>query len=177
MSTLHIWIFSWEEGCPSRACSRAHVPPWQLEKYSGFPYLWAFALAAFSAQITASPPPPGPFSVSPSQSPSLTLFCGCSAPPPYLSISARSPRAHHWKLLSPVHMSLPITVWVPQEQGLVLKPSLGQELVLVPVLKPCSGWGAHAQQLWVQVFNPSCTLGRCQGCRDRARTRQWYDKN
>lgn len=37
------------------------------------------------------------FSATFSESPSLTLVCGCSAPPPSRSVSARPPHAHHRK--------------------------------------------------------------------------------
>lgn len=120
---MHIWVFSWAEGCPQQGL--VPVPTCSLGSWRNarvFPTSGPFHGLLSLLGSLLLPHLQVPLQCHLLRESFPDPLCGCSTPPRSLSVSARSPRAHLRKLLSPIRMSLPITVRVPQAQGLVLKP-------------------------------------------------------
>lgn len=83
---------------PSRGMFSCPPAPWAAGEMSGSSLpLGLCTGCSLCSDHCSSPTSSSLFSATFSESPSLTLVCGCSAPPPSRSVSARPPRAHHRK--------------------------------------------------------------------------------
>lgn len=141
---------------PGGTCFCAHVLPWQLEKRLGLLPSLGLPVAVLSAWVAAPPPPQVPFQrhLPRKSSPDPLKWLLSTSPWPVrlcqVALCSLSEIIFFNSLLS-----LPIVVWVHENRDLVLKMTPPEEEVpRAPVLIPCCGWSAPAQQLWVAGAKP-----------------------